>query len=359
MSIRHHLILALGLVIPTVGIADTLLSTDPSETYLSIEGPVSLAGLAPLSLEALPSGRYTVTATGDGLARGRSRFFRSDRGLVSGDRPGIDSLLYPPGWHHAREDRWRGLAFAGAGITSGILAARAHANMRTGENERDRATLRYRGAVLEDDILDARREVMQATTAWQDHQEVRRLWGVYLGAVWGGAALETWLLTPRARMEHRGHGEYVLTVPRAARAKLAGMSLLVPGAGQRYVGRSHRGTLLSVAVALLSAQAIESHDDFLTARREQSAAQFRYDRARTTASVSEALHLLERAAEKADDRDVTRRVFFGAAVAIYLVNAVDAYFLGHVDGPDSSSEPPLSVVIHGNAIGAQVDWSFQ
>ncbi len=359
MAIRCTIALLLVLALPASGSGERLLDTYPPRAYVSIEGPISVRGRAPLSITNLPAGEYTVVAGGDGLAQGRSRLLLSDQGVSADGGAGVTSLLYPPGWRQLRDERWRGLTFLGASVVSGVRGAQAHADVRDADDDLDRAMRAYRRAATESAILDAREAVTEAASSKEDHEEVRRLWGIYLGATWAAAALEGGVFSPRARLISRDGGEYQLAIPRADRTRLVSMSLLVPGSGQRYAGRYERGTLFTFAVAFLAAQAIESHDDFLAARRRQSAAQTRYDRAASPQEVSTALAELERTADDVDDEQLKRGVFVGAAIAVHALNVIDAFIIGGRSGRERVSGPALSVAPAGDGIGARIDWSFR
>jgi len=308
------------------------LEADPPGSYLALRGAVSLSGAAPLPIDALPPGEYGLRAEGPGLAAARGRFVRSLAGLEG--RPWADAtaLGLPPGLLHLRRGEARGWSFLGAAAVSAGMAGRTQLSLRDAEKLRDRAALDYEQAVSEEQIRGARRRSLAAAQEVRDREEVRDLWLGILALSWAGAGLEALLLTPQPSLAPSADGGYVATLPRASRSKAAFRSLLVPGAGQRSMGREGRGSLFLTAIAGLGAGAVAAHDAFLEARREQSAAQRLFDEAEDEAALRAARASLERAAERTDDRNALRWALVGAAAGVYVWNVLDAFGLGTATG---------------------------
>jgi hypothetical protein len=309
------------------------LNTDPPLSYLLISGPVSLAGTAPLPIDELPRGEYGLVADGPGLVTARGRFERSEAGLLIG-RPWAapTALLQPPGLTHLRRGEERGWSFLGAGGGSAAMAAITQFAVRDAEDERDRAMIAYDRAVSEEDILDARVRLLEATQKIQDQEEVRNLWLTYLAAAWLGAGVEALFLTPQPTLSELSAEGYTIKVPREGRIKAALCSALVPGAGQRSMGRDGSANVFLTALAALGAGAITAHEAFLDARRDQAAAQRRFNEAEDEEELRAASERLQWAADRADDRNAVRWVLVGAAAGVYAWNVLDAFGLGHQVG---------------------------
>jgi hypothetical protein len=320
---------ALGFILPASAAAQvTSLESDPPGAYVQIRGPVSVSGTAPVSLAELPLGEYGLTLGGPGRVTLRGRFTRSDADLVDHSWAGIFALAYPPGLQHLRRAEGRGWVFLGAGIVSATLTATEESARRHAETDRDKAYRTYVAAISREAMRDARGRMLDAIQEKQDRREVRDLWLGYLAATWIGAGVEAWLLTPEPVLDVGDAGKYNVAVPEASGFQAGWRSVLVPGAGQRYVGRSRRGDLFLAATAALGAGAIGAQSEFLEARRDQMAAQRRFDEAETTEAVGPARDRLGRAANHADDWNTLRWVLVGATAGAYLWNVLDAFGAG-------------------------------
>jgi hypothetical protein len=143
----------------------------------------------------------------------------------------------------------------------------------------------------------------------------------------------------------------VVTFPRADRWKAVARSLIVPGGGQRYLGRTTRAAWFSTLVAASAAGAILAQDAFLDARRDHLAAQRRLHAA---VGDDEALRAtVDEAASTRDFRSTLRWVLAGTAASIYLWNVVDALFVG---GGAQGHAPPVTLA--PTASGLAVSWRF-
>ncbi len=305
-----------------------VLEADPPDAHLSVRGAVSVTGAAPLPLADLPVGEYELAADGPGLPAVRGRFALSPAGLSARPWVGPVALILPPGVMHLERGETRGWALAGAGIAGATMAVVSQAAIRNAEDKVDRTALSYAWAISEENIAAARRSLLAATQEREDQKEMRSLWLGYLGATWLGASLEALLLTPRPSFDASESGHYLVTLPRAGGARAALRSAIVPGGGQRYMGRSPRGNFFFTATAALAAASIAAHDAFLEARRDQAQAQRRFDDVERESELDGARRDLEQAAERVDDKNTLRWALVGATAGVYAWNVIDAFGLG-------------------------------
>lgn len=341
--------MAIVALLPALGAADgrasgpaggTALSTarsleaDGQRVYLSLHGPIKLAGDAPLPLSDAPPGEYRYACEGPGLYHSRGRLVLSAAGVEPRRYGGPGAALQPPGLLHLQRGESRGWIYLGAGATAAAVALWRHGTARNAADERELAAEVYARAVAQEEIAAARHGELRARYEEADYKELRDLWLGFLAAGWVGASLEAWLLTPGGELAADGAGIYRLQLPRAGRLGSALRSALVPGAGQRALGREASGNFYLAAVAALTAGAIVAHDAYLEASRDQQLAQVRYDRARAEAEVRATRDHLERAAERADDRNLVRWSIIAAAAGVYLWNVVDAAGLGRPLGSE-------------------------
>jgi hypothetical protein len=105
----------------------------------------------------------------------------------------------------------------------------------------------------------ARLDYLEAQERRHDSRELRNLWLAVFGVTWGGAALESWLLTPTPRLTNGGGGSYNLSAEaggarRAAqpgwrRRQLPGIRaaclVTLLGAGPRWTTTTQRWSTIS------------------------------------------------------------------------------------------------------------------
>ena len=307
-------------------------------------------------LDQWPAGDYRLFVGRQGLAtaRGRVRCTGNDR-LTASSWVGPIALFSPPGlaqfW---REERWRGLEFLATGTVGGTELVRQEADRRDAVHDVERASVAYANAISEQEIATTRADLQAATERKQDTKELRSLWTGYLAAVWAGAALDAWLLSPEPTLHAQGEGRYLLGVPRAGAWQAGWRSFLVPGSGQQYLGRSWRGNLFSAGVMGLAAGTLSAHESFLHARRDQDDAQRRYDAAETEADLERWRIALDRAANEASDRNVVRWSLVAATGGAYLWNVIDAMTLGHESAQESDVN--YAVAPRRDGLVAVVTW---
>jgi hypothetical protein len=343
--------------------AELRLDSEPAGVHLRLEGALRLSGTAPLPLDGLPPGEYRLDAGGPGVAeaRGHLRIAADGSASARSDRP-VTAFLHPPGVAHFRErEGSRGWILLTAGGIGGLGAVLAEASRRDAVDDARRAEAAYAGAIGEESIANARLALASARQERDDASEMRTLWGAYFGAVWLGAAVEQVFLTgaPDYRSED---GRLVVDVPAASGAGSALRSALVPGAGQRWIGRRGRANFLAGAVLGLGASAVVAQDAFLDARRDQDDAQRRYDAALTMEDLERRRAALQDAADRADDRSTLRWALTGAAAGAYLWNVLDAWSGGSAaSGSAVAKASPLafSVLPEGAGVEAAVSWRWR
>lgn len=357
MVTRAHKLLVGILLLSSAGAeAEVLtLSAEAPLTYLSLDGPVSLAGMAPLPLAELPVGEYRLTAEAPGYLAARGRLRRAAGGLTGASWAGNWALLKPPGWVYLQREEERGWFWMGAAVTSLAMTGVLQAWVQDAEDDLTRAEGIYAAATSELAIAAARDGVRAAARERDDHREVRRLWIGYCAAVWLGAGLEASLLTPRPTLQHTGAGAYRLQAPTSGTLGTMLRSALVPGAGQRALGRERWGNFFLAGTALLTAATLAAHDALLEAQRDQARAQDRFAVTEAETELAAARAELEACAERVDDRETLRWAFLGAAASLYAWNVIDAWSGDHAR-KDSQLAWSLAPTREGVLICAS--WSF-
>ncbi len=343
-------------LVPKVVRGEINVQSQPSHVHVEFRGPLTIAGVAPLTLERFPPGDYLVRATGLGLvtARGRVRSTFDNRVTVQRWAQPY-ALIMPPGLvHMSRRDGWRGSMFttAAVGGTLGAIVKNAHHDNAVSDFEL--AQEAYNRATTDEEITAAALDLENASELEGDEATMRNIWIGYTAATWVGAALEAWLLTSPPKVRPLGGGSFELGVSRARPIDAAIRSILVPGAGQRYMGHTRRSIVFGLSIYTLSAFTISSYDEYLNAQRKQSDAQRRYDAATTPAEIEALRSSLEQAADSASEWKVTAWSLGGAAAAAYIWNVLDALGQGATGWEPSGVEVGLAPRFDG--FMASVTW---
>ena len=169
---------------------------------------------------------------------------------------------------------------------------------------------------------------------------MRDLWAAYLAVTWASASFEAWL-TPRPTLHRHANGDYLLSMPRVTSWQAIWRSALVPGAGQRYLGRNTRANVTAFLTYGLTAGGLIAYDALLDARRDRDEAQRRYDQAVTTTQLERRRGVLDAASADANDRNTWRWSLLGAAAAVHLWSILDAWQVASYSGssPSGQAEP--------------------
>jgi hypothetical protein len=331
------------------------LKAEPSSTYLSIQGPIPVFGVGPVPLSVLSPGKYRLTAGGPGLATSRWRFTRDQTGLTFRSWAGPSAMLKPPGLVHLVRGERRGWYHLGAGAFSGAMWWRSAGTVKDAQDRVSRAMAELTQASAADAIAAASRELSDAQDEERDQRRIRGIWAGYFAASWLGAGVETWLLTPKPTVRSDTLGEYTAMFPRAGRRSAALRSALVPGAGQRYLGRSTRAAIFSSAIGASVAGAVLAQEAVLGARRDFYAAQRRRDEAQNDDERRTAQGAIDDAKSRTDTRALIRSILVGTSASFYLWSVVDAFVSGNL-AEASAQAVAWSVAPTPNGVHLTMSW---
>jgi len=335
----------------------SFLRLDPPGSHLSISGPISVSGNSPVPLEDLPYGEYGVTGRGLGLPAIRGRLLHTADGTHGMRWAPAASLLYPPGLVHLDRGEARGWVFGAAGGAAGAMAIISQSDVGGADEKVERAGLAHSSAVSEDAIFDARIDLAVALREKADEEEVRDLWRVFLAASWIGAGVESLFLTPQPKFSSGSPGEYVALFPQSSAWKAGMSSALVPGSGQRGMGRNKQANFFALSVAALAGATIVAHDNFLEARSRQAEAQLRLNGAELEEEIRVARRVLQFRADEVSDKSSIRWAVAGVTAGVYFWNVLDAMRLG-----DRSSATGLTISVSPAAdsgILAAASWELR
>jgi len=264
--------------------------------------------------------------------------------------------------HFRSLEHTRGSAFFSSGVVGGISLGFAESARRDASDKAQLAADAYNRAVSEEDIERARGRAASASQERDDKMKMRNLWTGYLAGVWVGAALDT-RVTPRPRLYRNTNGDYFLTLPRVSSWAAVWRGTLIPGGGQRYLGRVNRSNVSAFATYGFLAGGLFAYDDLLQERRARDDAVRRYNIATDPARLEQ--HRLDavNASNKVNNRDALRWWLFGAAAATHLWSIVDAWQVASYSGtsqprvnPDAGSDVGLSLLPYADGVRATLAW---
>lgn len=347
---------SLGWVAPRAHAAGSILTSDPSGVQLAVLGPVELYGKTPLDLQELPEGEYRFFVQEPGFPAARGRIARDESGFVQRSWAGPRALLLPPGTVHLERGERRGLIYLGAATASLSMGLIWQGRLDDAAQSRDSAGRLYEKAQSEDAIDSARLALAQAEDEETDAKEVRGLWFAYLGTTAAMSFVEAALMTPGTDLRVSEQGDYSIRLPASHRGLHALRSALVPGAGQRYMGRQGAANLFTFAVGAFAAASVLAQDSFLEQRREQADAQRRLQLADTESEVRSALANLQQEEKETDQASNVRWGVVGALGAAYLWNVIDA---ATSRSTPSRSPVDLSVKTEGADVRLSASWRMQ
>jgi hypothetical protein len=260
----------------------------------------------------------------------RGRFTRDENGLRFRSFAGPGALLRPPGMLHLARSERRGWYYLGAGTTSGVAWWLSAEAARDADEQLQQAEQQFSMASGSADSATLAGLQAQVTTAREqqrDDHRIRDIWAIYFGAIWAGAGVEAWLMTPRATVAS-SPGEYLVTLPGTNGWRAAICSALVPGAGQRVLGRDGRASTFSTIIAATMAGAILAQDQVLAARRDYYAAKRQRDASPAGVDRFQVQAAMDDAESEEDAYSTLRSVMLGVAAPVYLWSVVDAFLGG-------------------------------
>lgn len=323
------LALAALMVVPAGAQDDTAqLEILPRGSYFEILGPMSIRGRDVIDIPVLPDGVYRVEADGMGLASLRTRFEIDRGGLRPVGWSGPTSMLMPPGLDHLQKGESRGWFHLLSGAIGGAFLYKAV-----------------------DDYGDA----ADGSPAKTDARTIRNLWTTYFATSWISASLESWLLTPEGS-SRRQNGDWTFSVPRADRWDLTFRSVLVPGAGQRFVGRDTRANMFTTLFAVSAAAAITTQDLYLESRRERTALLSQLGNAADETERAALNAQLDDAESDVDSKALIRWIAVSTTAYVYLWNVFDAFSIGRQ--AERSAGPQMVASPTQDGVALSLSWSF-
>lgn len=336
---------------------DPLLVPEPAHARMRLSGPSPVHSHGSLDVSNLSEGSYSLVASAPGHTTVRAVLLRQSDGSTR-FRPwaGASALLAPPGFAHLRRAEPRGWLHFGGWALSGTAWLLSHSELGDARDRLDRAALELDRSSGAEQTRAAQLEWAAAREEEFDLSNVSSLWASFAVAAWIGGGVEAWLLTRAPAVSSPGDGSTRIHLPPASRWKAALSSLVVPGSGQRSVGRERRGNLFSSAIMLTAAGAIVAQDAYLDARRERSHAIRLVELTDGGPDAGAAIAALRDAEDQTDRRSTVRYAVLGSAIALYAWNVIDALVVPEPGA--SSSDAGLGIGIVPDREGVRLAWTW-
>ena len=310
--------------------------------HLSLVGGVSLNGTLPLTLcDLLRGERYDLVVRGRGLELRRGYFSIGDSGAPRGTGNRIGTFMrnaVVPGWGSMRAGRsesgWTDLASLGA---IGYAFYREHTEWQHLENRHTVLTAQLADAPDAEELQRIRLHAYIASRDVNVQNRYRQRLAVFAAYVYGFQLIDPWLLgnPPKLRVEAGG------TVVRVGAARLSGakafaLSLLRPGRGQFYQGKSGRGIFFSLMSTVGGLVALDFHDKYDVAVNRYESNRERFEAAET---ISQQQTLRDREPGLWDDvenRKRERNIAYGVLAGIWAAGVIDTFLPGREDAPPTN-----------------------
>lgn len=291
-----------------------------------------LGGVLPATLcNVEPRVRYRFTLDGSGLERRIGAFTMSDEGraaLHGVQFSAVARNIVLPGWGSAYAGR------TGAGLCDDISLGATLAVLY--QEEMEYTHMRNRLAVQEERLGEAAsyedRERFQvaaheASRELNIQNEYRRRLATLAGALYAFQVLEPFLMdNPPGSAAGAANGEITVRGSRESRPKAFFYSLVRPGRGQFYQGKTVRGILFSVATLAGGLAALHYQNEYDFALDDYQVCVERFN---ATDVVSEKKQLLDRASglwsdvERVRDR---RNASLITLAGVWGWNVIDTFF---------------------------------
>jgi hypothetical protein len=327
--------------------------------HISLSRRYSLGGMLPVTVCSLePTARYRLTLDGEGLERRIGGFSIGVSGhtAVHGIRfSAVSRNAVLPGWGSA----YAGRAAAALVDDIAITAALAILYQEQMEYRHLRNRLEADESHLGETMPYEERERFQAAAHAASRElnvqnEYRRRLAVLAGALYAWQVLEPFIAdNPPASAAGAGAGEITLRGSRESRAKAFFYSLVRPGRGQMYQGKTARGFVYSIAALAGGLAALNYQNEYDVAVNDYEVCVERFD---ATDVVPEKERLLSEASllwsnvERQRDR---RNASLVVLAAMWGWNVIDTFFDG---GASASGAQRLSLGL--DARGASVALRF-
>ncbi len=315
-------------------------SGDSGDLLVQLSKGVMMSGTVPLTIcELEPGLTYHLTVRGRGYEVRRGYLSLDDNGVASvrGNRLGTFARNIVPGWgsiHVGRKHAgWTDLASI---VMAGLVTLREQHEYQHIEN---RYTNLMEQLDAADNIEDKESIVIDANQASRDlnvQNTHRKRCLAYTGYMYAFQLIDPWIVGNPPRTTVTAGGSVVeITGSGASTAKAAILSLLRPGRGQFYQGKSSRGVLFSLASTVSALVALDYLNTYDQAVDAYELNLEYFDNADT---VEDKEYYQSRSSEYWADVDKTRgwrNVSFGVLAGIWALGVIDTFIPGQEDAPPS------------------------
>lgn len=329
---------------PDAGGTDSLclhFTAGARDVHLSLGGAFSMNGILPLTLcDLRRDERYDLVVGGRGYEQRRGYFSigKDGRPRAKGNRTGTflrNALV--PGFGSVRAGRPQGgwTDFLSLGV-AGLVFYREH---REWEHLENRHTVLLSQLADADDAQRRQDIRLQAYATSRDvnvQNRHRQRIAVYAAYIYGFQLIDPWLVGNPPRIRAEAGGTVVrVSAARSHTAKAFALSLLRPGRGQFYQGKSSRGVFYSLMTTAASLVALDFHNRYDEAVNDY---EINLDRFRAAETVSQQRTLRDREPglwDAVEERKLERNIAYGVLAGVWAAGVIDTFFPGREEAPPS------------------------
>jgi hypothetical protein len=315
-------------------------SGDSHDLLVQLRRGVVMSGTVPLTIcELEPGLTYNLTVRGRGYEVRQGYLSLDEKGIaaVRGNRLGTFARNLLPGWgsiHAGRKNA--GFTDLASIVLAGMLTWREQNEYQHIEN---RYTILMEQLEAADNVEEKQNIRIQANQASRDlnvQNANRKRYLGYTAFMYAFQLIDPWIVgnPPKTRVT-AGGSVVEITGSGSSTAKAAILSLLRPGRGQFYQGKSSRGIFFSLA----STAGVLAVLDYLN-KYDQAVDAYElnleyFDLAET---VGDKEYLSSRSSEYWTDVEKTRKwrnISYGVLAGIWAAGVIDTFIPGREDAPPS------------------------
>jgi len=315
-------------------------SGDSRDLLVQLRSGVVMSGTVPLTIcELEPGLTYNLTVRGRGFEVRQGYLILDENGAASvkGNRLGTFARNIVPGWGSINAGRKHAGGTDLASIVMGGLVTWREQNEY--QHIENRYTILMEQLEAADNVEDEQIIRIQANQASRDlnvqNTHRKRCLG-YTAYMYAFQLIDPWIVgnPPKTRVT-AGGSVVEITGSESSTAKAAILSLLRPGRGQFYQGKSSRGVFFSLASTAGVLVALDYLNMYEQAVDAYELNLVYYDQADT---VEDKEYLSGRSSEYWADVDKTRgwrNISYGVLAGIWTLGVIDTFFPGQEDAPPS------------------------
>ena len=315
---------------------------DSPDLLLELHRGVIMSGTVPLTMCGLRAGdSYLLALRGRGFEtrRGTLSIDSSGKPSIQGNRLGTFARNFVPGWGSIREERYRsGWTDIISIAASGMISLREYNEYTHIENRLTILNEQLAAATTAEERQSIRVDANRASRDLNVQNDHRKRCLAYTAYLYGFQLIDPWFVGNPPKAEVTAGGSVIeMSGSGESTVKAALLSLVRPGRGQFYQGKTGRGTFYSLVTALGVLVSLENLNKY---EKAVDAYELNLDYYYGSDTVDEKEYYSSRSDEYWADVEKTRRwrnISYGVLAGFWAAGFVDAFF------PGSDATPPMGL----------------